>query len=259
MAAAGLPETLNRLRQTVAETSPIWRKTEENQSIVLGIKEIDTALGGGLDRAALHELSPLAPLHRGAARGFAIALAIRAHGPAKSVLWLQTDFLRHESGGLYGPGVDLFGLPTDRLIILRTKRSADVFWAMEEALKCRAVGSVVAELSQDPDLTATRRLALAAREGGGNGFLLHLQNSFVPSATATRWEISSLPGIRDGFGGLGATAFTAALLKNRRGPCGRWNICWDHHARAFAPAAVSLGMAETARDRPDRARFLRAG
>jgi protein ImuA len=258
MPAASLPEILNHLRQTVAETSPIGRKIEENQSIVLGIKEVDTALGGGLSRAALHELSPLAPIHRGAAVGFALALAIRAGGPAKSVLWLQTDFLKHETGGFYGPGFGFFGLSTDRLIILRAKRSADVFWAMEEALKCRAVGSVIAELSHDPDLTATRRLALAAREGGGNGFLLHLQNSFVPSATATRWEISSLPGIRDGFGGLGATAFTAALLKNRRGPCGRWNIRWDH-AHAFAPAALSLCVAETARDRPDRARFLRAG
>ena len=46
-------------------------------------------------------------------------------------------------------------------------------WAMEEALRCRAAGAVVTELmGDDGDLTATRRLALAAGTGGGIGLIL---------------------------------------------------------------------------------------
>jgi hypothetical protein len=44
---------------------------------------------------------------------------------------------------------------------------------MEEALQCRAAGAVVTELmGDDGDLTATRRLALAAGTGGGIGLIL---------------------------------------------------------------------------------------
>ena len=49
---------------------------------------------------------------------------------------------------------------------------------MEEALQCRAGGAVVTELmGDDGDLTATRRLALAAGTGGGIGLILRCEPS----------------------------------------------------------------------------------
>jgi protein ImuA len=154
----------------------------------------------------------------------------------------------------------LLGLPLERLLVLRVARPADALWAMEEALKCRALALVAAELTDDgaaADLTATRRLALAARDGGGLGLLLRHRSSPAPSAAATRWEISAAASRPDAFGGLGRANFTLSLIKNRRGPTGRWNITWDQHERAFS--ALSLGVAEAAFDRPDRPRFTRAG
>ena len=53
---------------------------------------------------------------------------------------------------------------------------------MEEALKCRALSCVIAEVTQDADLTATRRLSLAAREGGALGLLLRHKATPAPSA-----------------------------------------------------------------------------
>ena len=51
--------------------------------------------GGGLARAALHELAPAAPAQFGAAAGFALALAaLRAAEAARAALFIQTDFAR---------------------------------------------------------------------------------------------------------------------------------------------------------------------
>ena len=93
-----------------------------------------------------------------------------------------------ETGALYGPGLDQFGLDTERLLVARVARPVDALFAMEEALKCRALATVVAELSDDADLTATRRLSLAARDGGALGLLLRHKLSDAPSAAFTRWQ-----------------------------------------------------------------------
>src|SRR5437868_4979492 len=79
------------------------------------------------------------------------------------------------------------------------------------------------------DLTATRRLSLAAREGAAFGLLLRHRASPSPSAAATRWQIAASPSRPDAFGGLGPARFDLTLCKNRRGPSGRWIVDWDHH------------------------------
>ena len=243
--AEPMEQHLSRLRRAIAsEALP-----EETRPLPLGVSDIDAALGGGLACAALHELSA-APLHLGAAAGFALALAARSE-KGKQVLWIATDFGMLETGALYGPGLDLIGLETERLLIAHVAKPVDALFAMEEALKCRALSAVVAEINGETDLTATRRLTLAAREGGALGLLLRHKPSRSPSAARTRWQVSGALSRPDEFGGLGRTAFTLSLLRNRRGPCGTWTLAWDHHERVFA--ALSLGVAAAASDRPDRA------
>jgi protein ImuA len=190
--------------------------------------------------------------------GFAVALAVLMRG---SVLWVETEFSRRETGVPYGSGLALNGLALDRLVLLTVPRAIDVLWAMEEALRSCAVAVVIGEVSDDRTLdegTATRRLSLTARESGGFGLLMRGRPSSAASAAATRWQIAAIPGAQDQFGGLGRTTFALSLTKNRRGSCGRWHIAWDHHERVFHPA-LSVGVAETTRDRPDRARLVRAG
>jgi protein ImuA len=218
-----------------------------SRALRLGVHVIDAALGGGLLFGALHELSPRASTHFGAAAGFALALASLRQG-SKQTLWIQQEFAVAGAGALYGPGLDLIGLPSEQFLILRVSRAQDALWAMEETLKCRAAVTVVAELRDDgpwTDLTATRRLALAARESGGIGFLLRHRSSAAPSPAATRWEIAAVSGARDRFGGLGPATFALSLVKNRRGPCARWLVAWNHHERVFSPA-LSLGVAAAA-------------
>ena len=251
-------ESLQQLRHSVAEIEgrPVGL-SEAEQGLSLGVPALDAALGGGLARDALHELAPSLPVHSAAATGFALALAARARG---DVLWVQTDFVRMESGVPYGPGLDLYGLSLQRLTLLCVPHAVDVLWAMEEGLRSRAVKAVIGEVpdAAADDMTALRRLSLTARDGGAFGLILRTRPSLSASAAVTRWEVASAPGPRDDLGGLGRTAFALSLTKNRRGPCGPWLLTWDHHDHAFFPT-LSVGVAEAARDRSDRAPLARIG
>jgi len=219
--------------------------------LALGVPGIDAVLAGGLALGAVHELQPARPLDQGAVTGFAAAIATHLTRDGRKILWIQHDYAALEAGTLYA--IESFGLPL--ALVVQVPRVIDVLWALEEALKCRAVAAVVAEIADDDavDLTATRRLALAARDGGGLGLLLRHRPCATASASATRWEVASAAGVRDGFGGLGRTTFALSLIKNRCGPCGCWTLSWDHHERAFLAPALSLGVAQAARDRSARA------
>jgi len=253
--AEPMEQHLDRLRRAIADPTGDTL-VDAAESRALGVAAIDAALGGGLAGASLHEISATSPLHLGAAAGFALALAARAPDPHRQALWIVTDFGALETGALYGPGLDQLGLSTERLLIAHLARPVDALFAMEEALKCRALATVVAEFAEAPDLTATRRLSLAARDGGGIGLMLRHKPNAAPSAARTRWQVAGARSLPDEFGGLGQTAFTLSLLRNRRGPCGSWTITWDHHEHVFS--ALSLGVDAAAADRPDR-EALRTG
>ena len=80
-------------------------------------------------------------------------------------------------------------------MVVRVRRSVDVLWAMEEALSSRGIAASIAEFTADEiaDLTATRRLALAARDGDGLGLLLRHRTAPEPSAAMTRWQVAAAP------------------------------------------------------------------
>jgi protein ImuA len=267
MGPAAPQPTLDHLRRTLADIDPNHAPRLAGEERLVGlVAPIDAALGGGLACGALHEFAPTAPIHLASTSGFAMALAARASGERRQVLWIATDYAACEGGGPYGPGLDLFGMTSARLLVLRVGKPVDVLWAMEEALRCRALACIIAELTSDgmvADLTATRRLALAAREGmsaqnSGLGLLVRHKATTMPSAAATRWEIAAAPSQPDAYGGLGRARFDLSLRKNRRGPSGRWIIEWDHHERIFQQA-VSVAVAAPAFDRSDRAPRVQAG
>ena len=149
MASAALGGALSHLRHalaTIDKDKGFSLAEEELQP--LGLPAVDAALGGGLACGALHELAPTAPAEFGAAAGFALALATMRMTGGRSALLIQTDFAALEAGAPYGPGLDGFGLPMERLIVLRVPRPVDALWACEEALKSRGVAIVIAELPE---------------------------------------------------------------------------------------------------------------
>jgi protein ImuA len=245
--------TLDHLRRAITSIEKNTGFTEDPGTVPLGLPAADNALGGGLARAAVHDVAPAAPAHFGAASGFSFALMALALAREKSrpALVIQTDFGALETGALYGPGLDCFGVGMQRLIVLRVPRPVDVLWAAAEALKSRGVAIVLAELpgaGTAADLVATQRLTLAARAGGGLLLLLRQRPSPLATAVMTAWQVSAAPSTPDRYGGLGQTTFDLSLSRNRHGRCGRFIMCWNHHERVFLPAALSVGVAATAFD-----------
>ena len=195
MGPAAPQPTLNHLRQTLAGIDPSNAPRLAGEERLIGIAApIDRALGGGLACGALHELAPAAPLHLGAASGFALALAARASGDRRQVLWIATDFAAGEAGALYGPGLDLFGLATARLLVLRVPRPVDALLAMEEALKCRALACVIAELPATARGRSHRDAAALARRARGRARSASAccapPHHVDAERGATRWQIA---------------------------------------------------------------------
>ena len=97
-----------------------------------------------------------------------------------------------ESGAPYGPGLDAFGLAPERLLTVSAARPRDLLWAMEEALRCRAIGVVIGEVRHSAiDMVALRRLSLAAAESGALALLLRAAPPTDASTAATRWIVGA--------------------------------------------------------------------
>jgi protein ImuA len=237
-------------RQALQRTSGI-----ENgpAALPLDIGAIDAALGGGLARGALHEIAAPSEAHLAAATGFVLGLAARERA---RVFWIAEDMALTESGAPYGPGLEAFNLAPERLLTLAAAHCRDVLWAMEEALRCRAVGAVIGELRHgEIDAVAVRRLSLAAADSGALALLLRARPATDASTATTRWIVGAAPSAAEAHGlgfGLGSPRFAAHLVRNRRGPLGSWILQWSDIDERFILATHAQPVAAPALDRPHR-------
>ena len=186
---------------------------------------IDTALPwGGLPRAALHEILSAEP---GAAGGFAALLLARAGG---TVLWIAPE------PDAWPPGLARFGLSPANLVLVRAPRAQDGLWAMEETLRCPAVGAALL-VARDLDLTAARRLQLAAEAGGVLGLLLRPdEDGAAPTAALTRWRVGATATDSESPHAIGDPAWRLDLLRCRGGRPGSWHATWHEGMARLATA-----------------------
>jgi protein ImuA len=211
-----------------------------------GIPAIDTMLGGGLVRNALHEIAATGEAHLPAAAGFALAVAKRA-APSPRLLWVSEDMAFAESGVPHGAGLDAFGLAPELVMVSATHRR-DLLWAMEEALRCGATTTVIGEMRAGAiDGVAVRRLSLAAAESGTLALLLRAEPPRDASTAATRWLVGAAPSIVPG-----TSRVAAQLVRNRRGPTGMWSLEWSDGDGQFILATHAQPLAAPALDRPHR-------
>ena len=266
-------------RQLGALEAPGGHAGECDALLALGNPAIDGALGGGLGSSTLHEIAAAREAEVAAASAFALALAARMTSwrrataaiadsckarederavslpvSGRSVIWIAEDLSLVENGVLYGPALDGVGIAPERLITVAAARMRDVLWAMEEALRCRAVGMVIGEMRpRGIDQVATRRFALAAAAGNALGLMLYTAPDEVPSAAVTRWIVgaASSPNAERGHR-IGPPRLLARLARNRRGPLGTWIVEWNSVEQRFELATHSEPVAGAAFDRPHR-------
>lgn len=174
---------------------------------------------------AVHDVLAPATAHAVGAGTRFIAHALVTRAPAGPVLWAAAR------SDLYPPGLACLGLDPSRLILAEATREADRLAALETALAGGLHG--VAEI-EDLSRLAARRLALAARKGGGIGFVLRTRRSGDSTACATRWRI--LPALS---GTAGRPRLAADLLYARGADPDSFLLEPDHHATPPALTVVA--------------------
>jgi len=264
------------------------------QRVGLGHAQADACLKGGILKGALHEVFPAAGGDEAAASGFAVALAGRV-AARKRLLWCGTDFAVLEHGEISATGLLELGLDPDRLLLLRVPDAISVLRAGLDALSCAALGAVIIEIPGTPkilDLSASRRLVLAAAQSGVTAVLLRLDAEAEASAAETRWvvraarsqaftfpppraEVARRAGggqraltaplrlatlatspARGGGKDWGHPRFDAELVRHRHGRTGQWVMEWNCDDRLFR-AADSGAVVAAASDRPAAMRNAR--
>jgi len=95
-------------------------------------------------------------------------------------------------GDVYPPAVAALGISPDRLLVVRPRWASDALWAAEQALRCPAVGAVVAT-SLAPDGAQSRRLQLAAESGGTLGLILGPARRRETTFAAVRLLLEAVP------------------------------------------------------------------
>lgn len=237
-------ERLSALRRSIAAlapTAPDKGVAREGHGLfALGLAELDGAIGGGLGRAALHDLVANGLPDAAALTGFAAGLAQRV-AESRPIVWARQDYVELEAGRLDAHGLAEFGLDPDRLVLVRARDPTGVLRAGAEAVRCPAVGAVLIELWGEPkalDLTATRRLALAAARSGVTAFLVHVLARPGPNAATTRWRVEAAPSEPLEANAPGQPAFQVTLLRHRAGlPEQSWVLEWDRDGRRFRSSA----------------------
>lgn len=201
-----------------------------------GHEGLDSAVGG-FARGRIHELFGLEAQDAGSAAAFALLFALLASGEDGTMLWLRADKAVRQCGALYGPGLAELGMDPARLLLGVMPDDTALLRAAADALRCPSLGAVVIECWGNPavlDLTASRRLALAAEEAGTTAILLRIDAAPSPSAAETRWRVAAAPSAPLAANAPGHSAFDIVLLRRRAGPDGlAWRMEWNRDRRCF--------------------------
>jgi protein ImuA len=263
-AQAGGPESPgNSLGKPLWIPGPASPSRNDGRDLIrTGVAPFDTALGGGLQAAALTELRTDETRHAAALLGFALCLAVTTRTDMP-LLWLSADAAGRETGLPYLPGIcGLAGIAPGSLFTGLGRTVHDTLWVAEEAAASGAFSAVILELRGNPKalgLDETRRLQRRAVLSGKPLFLLRVAGMAEPTTAPVRLAIAPAPSVprrtRDGplEGSIGAPAFRVAVEKARAPSHPPFILEWNPNELLFTGRqADSLPRPAASADRPDR-------
>jgi protein ImuA len=245
-------KTLSALRRSLADLGPPL--SAQTAKISFGMPTLDGALGGGLARAALHEIFAAQFGDATAAACFVVGLAARTDQRRK-ILWVRHELASLEAGNVHPSGLVELGIDPNRFILVRVRDPLSALRAGNEGARCPALAAVITEIWNEPralDLTATRRLSLAASRSGVTVFLLRTGATARASTAATRWSVRSVASSPLPAEAPGHPVFELTLLRHRWGISPRsWRVEWNRDESRFQePSALSRALAFVPADRP---------
>lgn len=225
----------------------------------LGVPDVDRWLQGGLRRDGVHEFYAPPDGEGAGASAFALLVGRLICGADLPLIWLRKDRgSRRERP--YAPGLAELGIDPDAVFLVELRDLSDLLVATAESVRHGGAGAVILEIQGRArllDLTASRRLALAAERSGTAVLLVRRSARPVASAAHTRWQVSAAPSPALPANAPGPPVFDLQLLRQRGGPEGlHVQLEWNREQAVFRtpiygdPSAVPAGgMADRGRRR----------
>jgi len=187
--------------------------------------------------------------------GFGLLMVQRA-APGRVLMWVREDHSERHDGRVYPPGLAELGIDPTRLILICARDTKGLIEAARDAVHCDGIGAVMVE-AQDRaiavDLTATRRLALAAERSNVTIVLVRLSDEPGSSVARTRWRVASAPSMPLEGDAPGHPSFAVELVRDRGGtPPFAVRLEWDRDQMAFRQTPLSGDMAAVPAERADQ-------
>lgn len=225
---------LARLRHRLAELEPRRARTPGSFA-PLGHAVVDAVLGGGLAGGRLHEI--FAEEEDAASGAGAAALLGLIAGAGRPLLWLRTETAQKRAGRIHATGLGELGIDPAAMLLVLVPDEAALLHAAAEAARCAGLGALLIEgwgQMRRLDLTASRRLMLAAEASGVTVLLLRIAAAPAASVADTRWRVAAAPSEALEADAPGAPAFELELMRRRAGPpAGPWRLEWDRDRLCF--------------------------
>jgi len=209
------PEILAELQERIDQIA--GGSAKKRPTLPFGVDEIDARLpGGGLAYGCTHEIAGGgSDAVTGAVSSlFAAGIAARTKGP---VIWCL------HRPDIFAPALQQVGLDMGRVIFVESDKEEMVLENAEEALRYGGLGAVVAETVRLP-MVASRRLQLAAEQTGTLGLIIRRWRRQTeatdygqPTASVTRWRVSSMPSEPLPVPGVGRPRWMVELMRSRAG------------------------------------------
>lgn len=243
-----LPVVLARLRRLAAETLG-----ERVTLLPLGCPDVDLRLGGGLRCGVLHEIIALTGADGAAATGFALGLAARV-AESRPILWVRQAFVDVENGRPHGAGLAELGIDPTHVLLVSAPDAAAALKAAHEGALTAGLGAVLLDLWGEPralDLTAAKRLSLAAGRTGATMVLLRIAATPASSAATTRWTVRASLSRPLPANAPGPPAFLVRLVRHQSGVADlEWHLEWDRERGCFKEGPQGQRSMGTAPPRP---------
>lgn len=201
---------------------------------------LDTLAGAAAASPGLHEIRPESYRDGPAAMGFLCALAaMAARGRVGATIWIAQARGGLDFGRPYGPGLSRIGIDPRRVLLIDAPDDVSALWAAEEAAKAGGAAAILGQVLGPIDLTAARRVHLAAAQRGVFAGLARPHQVPGLGPALTRWIASGASGAGRALSQWTVPRWRVGLDRRRDGPPVPAEILeWDHAAHRVRLGSV---------------------